>query len=72
MSGKEWQNVKNNVRNKVKKLAVDLVKLYATRAELKGNSCPEDTPWQLELEDSFPYQATPDQFFPVRSYRICL
>ncbi len=61
MSGKEWQNVKNKVKKSIKKLAVDLVKLYATRNELKGYAYPPDSPWQLELEDSFPYQATPDQ-----------
>lgn len=61
MSGKEWQNVKNKVKKSIKKLAVDLVKLYATRNELKGYAYPPDSPWQLELEDSFPYQVTPDQ-----------
>ncbi|WP_330204206.1 transcription-repair coupling factor [Cyanobacterium sp. Dongsha4] len=61
MSGKEWQNVKNKVKKSIKKLAVDLVKLYATRNELKGYAYPPDSPWQIELEDSFPYQATPDQ-----------
>ncbi|WP_324282671.1 transcription-repair coupling factor [Cyanobacterium aponinum UTEX 3222] len=61
MSGKEWQNVKNKVKKSIKKLAVDLVKLYATRNELKGYAYPPDSPWQTELEDSFPYQATPDQ-----------
>ena len=69
MSGKEWKNVKNKVRKSVKKLAVDLVKLYATRSELKGNSCPEDTPWQLELEDSFPYQPTPDQLKAIQDVK---
>lgn len=69
MSGKEWENVKNKVRKSIKKLAVDLVKLYATRAELKGNSCAEDTPWQLELEDSFPYQPTTDQLKAIQDVK---
>ncbi|BAQ62912.1 transcription-repair coupling factor [Geminocystis sp. NIES-3708] len=69
MSGREWENVKNKVKKSIKKLAVDLVKLYATRAELKGNCCPEDTPWQLELEDSFPYQPTPDQLKAIQDVK---
>jgi len=72
MSGKEWENVKNKVKKSIKKLAVDLVKLYATRAELKGNSCPEDTPWQRELEDSFPYQPTPDQLKAIQDVKTDL
>ena len=61
MSGKTWQNTKNKVRKSVKKLAVDLLKLYAQRAQSTGYIYPEDQPWQRELEDSFPYQVTPDQ-----------
>ncbi len=61
MTGKVWEKTKNKVRKAVKKLAVDLLNLYAKRSELKGFAYPEDTPWQQELEDSFPYQPTPDQ-----------
>ncbi|WP_017294154.1 transcription-repair coupling factor [Geminocystis herdmanii] len=69
MSGRDWVNVKNKVRKSIKKLAVDLVKLYAKRAELEGHSCLEDTPWQRELEDSFPYQPTPDQIKAIQDVK---
>lgn len=61
LSGKAWENTKNKVRKAVKKLAIDLLKLYAKRAQEQGFAYPPDSPWQQELEDSFPYQATPDQ-----------
>ncbi|MEO0948286.1 MAG: transcription-repair coupling factor, partial [Cyanobacteria bacterium J06641_5] len=61
MTGKTWENTKKRVRKAVQKIAVDLVGLYAKRAALQGYSFPSDTPWQTELEDSFPYQPTPDQ-----------
>ncbi len=61
MSGKAWENTKNKVRKSIKKLAVDLLKLYAQRAQQQGFIYPPDSPWQEELEDSFPYQPTPDQ-----------
>ncbi|BAQ66629.1 transcription-repair coupling factor [Geminocystis sp. NIES-3709] len=69
MSGREWINVKNKVKKSIKKLAFDLVQLYAKRAELKGFSYPEDTPWQTELEDSFPYQPTPDQLKAIHDVK---
>ena len=69
MSGKQWQSVKNKVKKSIKKLAVDLVKLYAKRADLKGYCYPEDSPWQTELEDSFPYQATPDQLKAIQDVK---
>ncbi len=61
LTGKTWENTKNKVRKSIKKVAVDLLKLYAQRAEKTGYSFPPDTPWQEEMEDSFPYQPTPDQ-----------
>ncbi|MBW4491563.1 MAG: transcription-repair coupling factor [Oscillatoria princeps RMCB-10] len=61
LTGKAWETTKNKVRKAVKKLAVDLLKLYAKRAQQQGLAFPSDSSWQQELEDSFPYQATPDQ-----------
>ncbi|MBF2064748.1 MAG: transcription-repair coupling factor [Calothrix sp. C42_A2020_038] len=61
MTGKAWENTKNKVRKAIKKLAVDLLKLYAARSQQQGFSFPPDMPWQEEMEDSFPYQPTPDQ-----------
>ena len=61
MSGKAWEKTKNKVRKAIKKLAVDLLQLYAQRAKQEGFAYPADSPWQAELEDSFRYQATPDQ-----------
>ncbi|MGH7999122.1 MAG: transcription-repair coupling factor [Brasilonema sp.] len=69
MTGKAWENTKNRVRKAIKKLAVDLLKLYASRAQQKGTAYPHDTPWQQELEDSFPYQATTDQLKAVQDVK---
>ncbi|ARV62049.1 transcription-repair coupling factor [Nostocales cyanobacterium HT-58-2] len=69
MTGKAWENTKNKVRKAIKKLAVDLLKLYASRSQQKGNAYPQDTPWQQELEDSFPYQATIDQLKAVQDVK---
>ncbi|MBW4504904.1 MAG: transcription-repair coupling factor [Scytonematopsis contorta HA4267-MV1] len=69
MTGKAWENTKNRVRKAIKKLAVDLLQLYATRSQQQGFSFPEDMPWQQELEDSFPYQATPDQLKAVQDVK---
>ena len=69
MSGKAWDKTKNRVRKAVKKLAVDLLKLYAQRSQLSGYAFPVDSPWQEELEDSFPYQPTPDQLKAVQDVK---
>ncbi len=61
MTGKAWENTKNKVRKTVKRLAVDLLRLYSARSQQTGFTYPQDSPWQEEMEDSFPYQPTTDQ-----------
>ncbi|MEO0456332.1 MAG: transcription-repair coupling factor [Cyanobacteria bacterium P01_A01_bin.114] len=61
MSSKAWEKTKGRAKKAIQKVAVDLLKLYAQRSQLEGHTYPEDMPWQQELEDSFPYQPTPDQ-----------
>ncbi|OUL26433.1 transcription-repair coupling factor [Nostoc sp. 106C] len=69
MTGKAWENTKNKVRKAIKKLAVDLLKLYAARSQQQGFSYPADMPWQEEMEDSFPYQPTTDQLKAVQDVK---
>ncbi|MED5264488.1 MAG: transcription-repair coupling factor, partial [Cyanobacteriota bacterium] len=61
MGGTAWQKVKERTRKLVRKVAMDLVKLYAERLQAPGYAFPPDGPWQIELEESFPYEPTPDQ-----------
>lgn len=69
MSSKAWEKTKNRVRKTIKKLAVDLLKLYAQRSQRSGYAFPEDSSWQEELEESFPYQPTPDQLKTVQDVK---
>ncbi len=61
MGGTAWTKAKERARKAVAKVAMDLVKLYAERHQAPGFAFPPDGPWQGELEDSFPYDPTPDQ-----------
>ncbi len=69
LTGKTWENTKNQVRKAIKKLAVDLLQLYAKRCEQKGFAYPPDMPWQAEFEDSFAYQLTPDQLKAIQDVK---
>ena len=61
LGGTNWNKIKEKAKKSVKKVAIDLIKLYAERSKQKGYKFPCDGPWQSELEDSFPYSLTPDQ-----------
>ncbi len=57
-----WQRIKRKTKRKIKDIAADLIKLYAKRKAAKGHAFPEDGYMQTELEASFLYEDTPDQF----------
>ena len=61
IGGKEFEREKEKVRQSAKKLAVNLLEIYAKREKQEGFRYSEDTVWQKEFEDSFPYEETPDQ-----------
>jgi len=69
LGGTEWERIKDKNKKQIKKVAVDILKLYAKREKLKGHIYPEDGPWQDELEESFPYQPTPDQITAVKEIK---
>ncbi|AFS79378.1 transcription-repair-coupling factor Mfd [Gottschalkia acidurici 9a] len=57
----DWVKTKTKVKKQIEDMAKDLIKLYATRHTIKGYKFSEDTPWQKQFEDAFPYQETDDQ-----------
>jgi len=57
----DWVRAKAKVRRSVRDLAQELMELYGARAALEGHAYAPDTPWQIELEGSFPFEETPDQ-----------
>jgi transcription-repair coupling factor (superfamily II helicase) len=61
LGGTEWVRTKARVKRAVDDLAEELLELYAARTAAEGHAFLPDTPWQGELEASFPYEETPDQ-----------
>ncbi|MGI8859549.1 MAG: transcription-repair coupling factor [Rubrobacteraceae bacterium] len=61
LGGATWARVTDRVRGRVKALAGELLRLHAARASAPGFAFPEDSEWERELEEEFPYQETPDQ-----------
>ncbi len=57
-----WQRQKLKTKSKVKDIAKELIKLYAKRKAEKGFAFTKDSYLQYELESSFLYEDTPDQY----------
>ncbi len=69
IGGADFERVKARVKASLKKLAFDLKKLYAERAESRGYAFPENAVFMEEFEDAFPYELTPDQFSSVQEIK---
>ncbi len=65
----EWSRIKSRAREDVERKARELLALYAAREAAAGHAFSPDSPWQQELEASFPYLETPDQLTAVQDVK---
>jgi transcription-repair coupling factor (superfamily II helicase) len=61
LGGTRWRRQRERTERAIRRMAAELVDLYARRASAPGFGFPPDTRWQRELESGFLYEDTPDQ-----------
>ncbi|MFH0900573.1 MAG: transcription-repair coupling factor, partial [Pseudomonadota bacterium] len=61
LGGVTWERTKRKVSAEVKKLAEELLQLYAQRKALPGHAFPPADAMFGEFEATFPFEETPDQ-----------
>ncbi len=61
LGGSDFAKAKARVRSAVREVAQELVVLYQKRVNAEGYAFGQDTPWQHEMEEAFPFVETPDQ-----------
>ena len=61
LGSSEWTTVQKRVAAETKKVAKELLNLYAARAAATGVKFGSDGPKQTEFEKNFPYEETPGQ-----------
>ena len=64
-----WEKLKKRTKKKMKEIAAELIKLYATRKTRSGFAFSEDTVWQKELEASFQFEETVDQLGAIQDVK---
>ncbi|MDR7478973.1 MAG: transcription-repair coupling factor [Armatimonadota bacterium] len=69
LGGADWEREKQRVRQATREMAEELLRLYAARQATPGHAFGPDTPWQYELEASFPYEETPDQWQAIQDVK---
>ena len=69
LRGSQWQRQTRRVRQSARLLAKELLDLYAARQQAKGHAFSADSPWLAEMEQSFRYEETPDQWRAVEDVK---
>lgn len=69
LGSSDWTKAKTRVKKATKDIAKQLIELYAARERSKGYAFTEDTPWQKDFEDTFPYQETDDQLRSIEEVK---
>src|SRR5579884_571729 len=72
IGGSEWQRTTRRVREQAREMAGELIQLYAAREAAQRASFGPDTNWQVEMEDAFPYDETPDQIKAIADVKADL
>lgn len=66
LGGTDWKNVTRKIKKETQKIAKELLKLYAQRAQAKGNVFLKDNKNQEKFEETFPYEETPGQIKAIQ------
>ena len=66
LTGTEWHKTLSKAKEEAKAFARDLVRLYAKRKEVDRRPYGPDTPFQAEMEGTFPYVETKSQMQAIR------
>ncbi|MEX1017717.1 MAG: transcription-repair coupling factor [Phycisphaeraceae bacterium] len=69
LGGRRWSKQKQQVREAVKDLAAELLRVHAARETQPGIRYPADTAWQKEFEAEFPYEETDDQLAAIAAIK---
>ena len=69
MGGADWQRARSRARAAAGQVAEELVALYRARLSAEGHAFAPDTPWQRELESSFPFVETADQLRAINEVK---
>jgi transcription-repair coupling factor (superfamily II helicase) len=69
MGGATWTRTKTKIKAKMRDMADELLKLYASRKMSEGFSYSSDSNWQREFEDAFEFTETKDQLTAIKEIK---
>ena len=67
LGGTSWAKTKRRIKKSMRKLAEDLLKLYARREVVRGHAFAPDDDLMREFENAFEFEETPDQLAAIEA-----
>ncbi len=72
LGGVAWKNQKAKVAEAVRDMAAEMLRIQAVREHSPGIAYPQDTQWQRQFEEEFPYTETEDQLSSLAEIKVDL
>ncbi len=69
MGGTTWTRTKTRIKAKMRDMADELLRLYASRKMADGFGFSRDSNWQREFEDAFEFTETRDQLSAIQEIK---
>ncbi len=69
ITGGDWKTTVSKARENARLFARELIKLYAERKKTTREQYGDDTPWQEEMESTFPWTETPSQLEAIKDVK---
>lgn len=69
LGGNEWNRIKAKAKASAQDIAKELIAIYAKRKNTPGFAFEQDTTWQAEFEETFPYEETQDQLRAIEDVK---
>lgn len=69
LTGTDWQKTVRKAREEAREFARELIQLYAQRKDVHRPAFGPDTPWQAEMETTFPWVETPSQLEAIHDVK---
>ncbi|HUP41609.1 MAG TPA: transcription-repair coupling factor [Thermoanaerobaculia bacterium] len=72
LGGTSWNRTRARVKQSLRDMADELLKLYAERLVARAPAMPEDSDLMRQFEAAFPYEETPDQLEAIAALKADL
>ncbi|MBS1712904.1 MAG: transcription-repair coupling factor [Armatimonadetes bacterium] len=69
LTGGDWQRTVGKAREEAREFARELIRLYAERKRVVRPTFGSDSPWQAEMEHTFPWMETPSQLAAIHDVK---